>query len=123
MTFNSLNFLVFFPLVVAFFYLLPSKFRWSYILIVSCGIYINISILYTLLLFFVTLITYFGTIWIDSENLEKNKYRILLTSIFLVISPLLFFKYYSVLNEYAFLVVKNLCYADQWRKLAKIYKA
>ena len=39
MVFNSIEFLVFLPLVVLLFYLLPQKARWAMLLAASCVFY------------------------------------------------------------------------------------
>lgn len=44
MAFNSLEFLIFFPVVVAFYFLFPSSFRWVILFIASCFFYVICSV-------------------------------------------------------------------------------
>lgn len=99
MILTSFNFLIFFPLVVLLFYLCPSKFRWAYLLIVSLFFYINVKPVYALLLVGVTLATYACTMLMSLENSESRKECWLIVDILLVLSPLLFFKYFNFINE------------------------
>ena len=52
MVFNSSDFLVFFPLVVTLYYLLPHKFRWVMVLAASCWFYMAFVPAYILILAF-----------------------------------------------------------------------
>jgi D-alanyl-lipoteichoic acid acyltransferase DltB (MBOAT superfamily) len=58
MLFNSLQFLLFFPIVVLLFYALPHRFRWVLLLIASCYFYASWSVRYLLLLLLPVLIDF-----------------------------------------------------------------
>ena len=60
MLYNSFSFLLFFPIVATFFFLLPHKIRQGYLLVVSYFFYMNWSPTYSLFLVFVTLVSYVG---------------------------------------------------------------
>jgi alginate O-acetyltransferase complex protein AlgI len=99
MIFTSFNFLIFFPLLVAAFYITPVKFRSYILLIASYFFYINIKPVFVLLVVGVTVSTYVFTILIDKTNIESKKKRYMLINIVLVLLPLFFFKYFSSINE------------------------
>jgi alginate O-acetyltransferase complex protein AlgI len=102
MLFTSFNFLIFFPTVILIYYLLPEKFKWSFLLIASYYFYININPIYTLLLIGVTITTYLFTNLIDRTVSEKKKKWLLIADIILTLLPLFFFKYFNFLNQSIF---------------------
>lgn len=99
MVFTSLNFLLFFPLVVILFYLTPAKFRWATLLILSFFFYVNVKPVYALLLVLIILSTYLFTRLISGTEDESKKKLFLISNIIIVLTPLLFFKYFSVINN------------------------
>lgn len=99
MIFTSINFLIFFPLVIIIFYILPKKYRWFFLLIVSLFFYFNIQPIYVLLLVAISVVSYFIAIFIEKEKDERKKDMFLLIGLILIILPLFFFKYYNFFNE------------------------
>jgi alginate O-acetyltransferase complex protein AlgI len=97
MLFNSLDFLIFLPVVVILYYLLPFKFRWILIFIASCYFYMAFIPKYILILFFVILIDYVSALLIE---ISAGKKRLLLLVISLLsnIALLCFFKYFNFIN-------------------------
>lgn len=102
MVFTSFNFLVFFPIVLVLYFLLPQKFRWIFLLIASYYFYINIKPVYAVLLAGVTLTTYLFANLIDRTKSEKKKRWLLIADIVIVLLPLFFFKYFNFVNEGVF---------------------
>lgn len=68
MQFNSLAFLTFFPVVVLFYYVIPAKFRYIWLLAASYYFYMCWNAKYALLLFFSTAVTYLSGILIGFFN-------------------------------------------------------
>ncbi|MBP3421849.1 MAG: MBOAT family protein [Lachnospiraceae bacterium] len=71
MLFNSFNYLIFFPLVVLFYFVIPIKYtkvRNLWLLIASYYFYMNWNAAYALLLFGSTLVTYLAGILIDKTK-------------------------------------------------------
>jgi alginate O-acetyltransferase complex protein AlgI len=99
MLFTTFNFIIFFPAVIFIYYLLPLKFRWTFLLIASYFFYINISPVYALLLFGVTITTYLFTNLISRTSSENKKKWLFIADIILTLLPLFFFKYYNFLNQ------------------------
>jgi alginate O-acetyltransferase complex protein AlgI len=101
MVFTSFNFLIFFPLLIVVYYVTPSKYRWLTLLIASYFFYINIKPVYALLTAGITLSTYFFTRLIDGTNIESKKKSYMIVNIILILLPLFFFKYFSLINNEA----------------------
>lgn len=99
MTFTSFNFLVFFPLVVLLYNLIPQKGKVVFLLVVSYFFYLNMQPVYAILLLGVTLCTYFFARWISVVLTEKKKHRLLVLGVIVVISPLFFYKYFGFIND------------------------
>ena len=99
MSFISFNFLIFFPLVVIFFFMTPAKYRWIILLISSYFFYINIKPVYALLVAGITLSTFIFTLLIARTAVESKRKTYMILNIFLILIPLLFFKYFSVINN------------------------
>ena len=65
MLFNSIEFLIFFPVVTLLFYLLPHKFRWFLLLAASCFFYMWFIPKYILILLITIAIDYSAGILIE----------------------------------------------------------
>ena len=99
MTFTSFNFLLFFPLVVILYNIVPQRWKVWLLLLASYFFYINLQPVYALLLAGVTLSTYFFAKYVSTTKSEKKKQRLLVLGIILVMLPLFFFKYFGFINE------------------------
>lgn len=71
MLFNSIHFLVFFPIVVLLYFSLPQKYRWGFLLAASYYFYMQWNWIYIFLIMSITLIDYFCAIWLE----KATKYR------------------------------------------------
>ncbi len=94
MLFNSLSFLIFFPITTALYFLLPHKFRWALLLLAGCIFYIAFIPSYILILFFIILVDYGAAFLIDGSSGRKRKV-FLAMSIVANVGLLAFFKYYG----------------------------
>ena len=92
MLFNSLEFIIFFPLCTILYFLLPHKFRWAQLLLASCIFYAAFIPAYLLILFFLIAIDYTAGLLIETGS---NKKSWLIISIIANISLLGLFKYYN----------------------------
>lgn len=99
MTFTSFKFLIFFPLVVLFYNIVPQKFRVWYLLAVSYAFYAFMQPVYLVLLAAVTGITYAFSRWMGATDNDDKKQRLMIWGIILVVLPLFFFKYFNFVNE------------------------
>lgn len=106
MLFNSLNYLIFFPIVILFYFAIPAKLkeiRNFWLLIASYFFYMNWNAAYALLLFGSTFVTYLAGILIEKAK-EKKKLSLakwmLGVSFAINIGILFFYKYinFFILN-------------------------
>ncbi|MBV4423567.1 MAG: MBOAT family protein [Clostridium tyrobutyricum] len=102
MSFSSVQFLIFFPIVVILYFLIPYKLRWIWLLIASYYFYISYNPKYVALIFTTTIITYIIGLLMEKANLIKDKKRSIKVKKFLVflsvssnIGILALFKYYN----------------------------
>ncbi len=85
-------------LVLLVYYLSPSRFRVFILLVASYFFYLTLEPLYGLLLFGVTLSTYFFTRLISNSTVEREKRIYLFLNVGLILLPLLFYKYWPSLS-------------------------
>lgn len=96
MLFNSLHFLLFFPIVCIVYFVLPSlKARNLFLLAASYYFYMNWEPVYALLLLTSTAITYLAALGIGHYAEKKKKRFCLTASLVLNLGILFFFKYYN----------------------------
>ena len=116
MIYNSFLFLVCFPLIFLFYYLIPSKYqkgRNMFLLVVSYLLYINWKPVYALILLGVTGITYLSALQIEYNRKQAKK--TMTFGVIVGLLPLLFYKYFNFINEqvYALLSLVGLQYELQ----------
>lgn len=99
MTFTSFKFLLFFPLVVLLYNIVPQKLRVWYLLVVSYVFYAFMQPVYLVLLAAVTGVTYGFSRWMGVTDDDDKKHKLMIWGIILVILPLFFFKYFNFVNE------------------------
>lgn len=97
MLFNSLQFLIFFPIVIILYYLLKHRYRWLLLLVASCVFYAAFIPSYLLILFAVILIDYFAAQGIERSTGRRRK-LFLLISIVATCTLLFFFKYFNFVS-------------------------
>ena len=96
MLFNSIEFLIFFPLTTVLYFLLPQTWRWLLLLIASCVFYMFFVPAYILILAATIVVDYIAAIQIEKHraNLKKSK-RWLVGSIISTCIILVVFKYFN----------------------------
>ena len=94
MAFNSLLFVVFFPIVCLLYYILPFKLRNSYLLLISFLFYAIWKPVYLVFLLWVILASFF-----TARIFERQRKISIWIGVTVVLLPLLFFKYYSFFNQ------------------------
>ena len=99
MVFNSIEFLIFLPIVVLLFYLLPHKWRWLMLLAASCVFYMWFVPKYILILLVTIVIDYSAGVlmerYADQHKLKKTLFVISIVS---TLAVLLVFKYLNFLT-------------------------
>lgn len=97
MLFNSISFLIFFPVITFIYFISPHKFRWLVLLIASCAFYMTFVPIYIFILFFLIIIDYIAGIRIEQSKGKLRK-LFLLVSILSTIAVLFIFKYFNFFN-------------------------
>jgi alginate O-acetyltransferase complex protein AlgI len=98
MLFNSLQYLLFFPLVSILFFLISHPYRWLLLLLASCYFYMYFKPIYILILFFTIVIDYYAGIAIYNAHSPKRKRNYLIISIVANVLVLAIFKYFNFIN-------------------------
>ena len=99
MLFNSLQFLVFFPLVVILYYLLPYKKRWILLLLSSYYFYMSWNPAYIVLILISTFVDYFAAIKMSEQKTKKKRRKYLFFSLLANLGLLFIFKYFNFFND------------------------
>lgn len=108
MLFNSLHFLIFLPLVVILYYIIPGKFRWIFLLAASYYFYMCWKLEYIVLIIVSTLIDYYAGLKMSKyENDKKKKKKFLYLSLFSNLGILFAFKYFNFFSDSAKIVLEN----------------
>lgn len=95
MLFNSFDFVLFLPLVIAAFYLIPHKFRWMFLLTASYYFYMCWRVEYIVLIAASTLVDYWAAIKMEGAPDQRSKRKYLFASLTLNLGMLFFFKYFN----------------------------
>ena len=98
MLFNSLEFLIFFPIVTLLYFLLPHKFRWFHLLVASCIFYMFFIPVYILILIFTIIVDYYAGLMIERAPKHRKK-MFLIMSLIANIGVLAIFKYFNFFAE------------------------
>ena len=99
MVFNSIEFLIFLPIVVLLFYLLPHKWRWLMLLAASCVFYMWFVPKYILILLVTIVIDYGAGVLMERyADRHKLKKTFFIISIVSTLTVLLVFKYLNFLT-------------------------
>ena len=77
MLFNSINFILFFPVVFIVYYLMPKKFQYLWLLVTSYFFYMCWNAKYALLLLASTAVTYIGAILLMIHGKKINLKKLL----------------------------------------------
>lgn len=106
MLFNSIDFLIFFPLVVFMYFIIPHRVRWIWLLAASYYFYMCWNPKYAILMGTSTFITYLSGILIDKANGIKDEEKSLKLKKFWVFASfasnlgiLFLFKYYNFFTD------------------------
>ena len=92
MLFNSIEFLLFFPIVVLAYFIIPEKIRYIWLLLASYVFYMGWNAAYALLLLASTVVTYFGGLLLERVSCRK---LVLALSCIISLGILFFYKYFN----------------------------
>ena len=99
MLFNSFEYLIFFPLVVALYFALPYRWRWAFLLAASYYFYMCWRVEYIFLIIASTLVNYYASIIMGRCSKKSSKVKYLVFSLIINLGLLFFFKYYNFFSE------------------------
>jgi len=99
MLFNSIHFLIFFPIAVLLYFSIRHRHRWILLLIASYYFYMTWNAKYIILLIISTLTTYLCALGIEKYNKEGIKKFFLWLCIILNLSLLFTFKYFNFFSK------------------------
>ncbi len=99
MLFNSVSFLIFFPIVVMGYFLIPEKFKNHWLLAASYYFYMSWQPVYALLILFSTVTTFYCAVLIDKAKTQKQKNIYLAANIVVNIAILCYFKYFNFIVD------------------------
>ena len=106
MTFNSWEFLLFYPIVALLYFFLPKKLKWPMLLVASYYFYMCYQAELVFLIFGTTLISWIASNIIDRNRDKKILKRICLTVTLIVcLGVLFFYKYFNFLADSVFNVI------------------
>lgn len=109
MLFNSIQYILFFLLVVPAFYLAPFRWRWLLLLLASCYFYMAYIPVYILVLGFTIVVDYFVGIFLEDGAILPRK-LLLIISILSNIGVLAFFKYFNFFTANISIVLHHFGY-------------
>ncbi|MEZ5072414.1 MAG: hypothetical protein R2751_15980 [Bacteroidales bacterium] len=99
MLFNSLEFLIFFPLVVAAYFAMNPKYRWILLLVASYYFYMCWNYKYIVLIMFSTVVDYFSGILMYKLQKQSVRKLLLILSLGTNLGLLFFFKYFNFFGD------------------------
>ncbi|MDP4125568.1 MAG: MBOAT family O-acyltransferase [Bacillota bacterium] len=114
MSFTSIQFLIFFPIVTLLYFIIKQKYRWIWLLITSYYFYMSWNPQYAVTIAFSTVITYLSGLLIEKANKISNEKRSgqlkkmwVFLSLFINLLILFFLKYY---NFFTYSIARMLSY-------------
>ena len=99
MLFNSLEFLFFYPFVVALYFATPYRYRWILLLAASYYFYMSWNPAYIVLIIGSTLVDYFCALAMEKRPKKRDRRKFLYISLVMNLGLLFFFKYFNFFSE------------------------
>lgn len=113
MLFNTIDFVVFLPIVVLLYYLFPAKLRWILLLAASYFFYMSWNPRYIYLILFSTIIDYLIGLKMESISVKKKRLPWLILSMLTNLGLLFSFKYLSFATENINLIASKFGFYQQ----------
>jgi alginate O-acetyltransferase complex protein AlgI len=95
MLFNSIQFLIFFPVVTVCYFALPHRFRWVFLLLASCVFYMAFVPVYIVILLVTILVDYWIALRIHDSRSQAQRRILLILCVSFNVLFLAVFKYYN----------------------------
>lgn len=97
MTFNSWEFILFYPIVLLLYFVLPKKYKMPSLLIASYFFYMYYQASLVILIFSTTLVSWLASIYIEKGESDKKRKLALILTLITSLGVLFFFKYFDFL--------------------------
>lgn len=98
MTFNSIEFLIFYPTVLLLYFILPRAMRWPLLLVSSYFFYAYYSPSLALLIFATTLVSWASATFIERSERKSVKRAFLVLTLTVCLGVLFFYKYFDFIS-------------------------
>ena len=108
MLFNSLDFMIFFPIVVLVYFIIPKKIRYIWLLVVSYYFYMCWNVEYALLIGISTIITYLSGLLLGKFQKIWLRKLVVALSFISNLGILIFYKYFDFILENVNLVLQKM---------------
>ncbi len=95
MLFNSIAFMLFFPLIFTVYWTIPHRYRWFLLLLSSYYFYMSWNPKYIVLILFTTAVSYTSALFLDWEAHEGRRRFILFLTLAVCLGVLFFYKYFN----------------------------
>jgi len=99
MLFNSVEFLVFFPIVVAIYFVLTKRYRWAFLLLASYYFYASWKVEYLGLILASTAVDYYASLKMSEFDKRDDRKKYLYLSLAVNLGILFFFKYLTLFSN------------------------
>lgn len=99
MTFNSLQYLIFFPIVAVLHFVIPTKYRWIMLLAASYYFYMSWNPSLVFLIAFTTLVSYGAALLMHRTENPKTRKAYLIITLIACLGVLFFYKYFNFLSS------------------------
>ena len=99
MIFNSLQYLIFLPIVFLLHWMIPSRFRWILLFVASYYFYMSWNAKYVVLILFTTVVSYLAAILIEGTESGRKKKLILAGTLIACLGVLGVFKYFNFFSQ------------------------
>jgi alginate O-acetyltransferase complex protein AlgI len=93
MLFNSVDYLLFLPLVLVLYHLIPKGYRWVMLLVVSYYFYMCWKPFFAVFMLISTLVDYWAAMLMEDAKDQRTKRRYMAASLVVNLGLLFFFKY------------------------------
>lgn len=115
MLFNSINFLIFFPIVTIVYFIIPKKVRYIWLLVTSYYFYMSWNAEYAILILFSTVTTWAASLLIQKGKSKFHRKFFLILCLLINLSILFTFKYFNffidsiniLFNKFGISVINN----------------
>jgi len=99
MSFNSIEYAIFLPIVFLVYWSIPHRFRWILLLVASYFFYMSWNPKYVVLILGTTIVSYISAILLDRTESASRKKIILFLASLICLGVLFLFKYFNFISE------------------------